>query len=553
MKKELAVHALFCLSTTASLSALSPIGLHSRNLDIVPNQTMQAQKDSYLKQLKELSLTNNDVATLPNILIICADDLSQQDITCYSNNSSEISTPHIDNLALGGIRFDNCYASAPICAPSRAGFMTGRDQNRFGFCTQPMDRYAKSNLEYAIYNSVVSRDNMRPARNTYIPTKKQIKSQGLPNSEITMGDLLKARGYATALIGKWHLGYELDKNPIQFGFDTHYGFTEAFSLYTPKTDSSIVYKPINLFSERHIYRRGRRKASAILRNAKVIHEKRHLTDAFAQETIAFIKKSKQENPSKPFFVLNTFNAPHTPFQAQKKYYDKLSHITDENRRAYLALILQFDDAVGQIYSYLNEACLLDNTLIVFTSDNGAATYTRAAYNDPLKGGKFSLWEGGLKVPAIFYWKDKIIANQVEQTPITHLDLFTTLACITNTPLTTDRKYDGVDLTPILLNMERTSILKRDLYWQMVYVSAIQSGDYKLIHNKRDNIYFLYNLKDDPYEKKNLSETHPLIVKELQKKLDSYRLEMSAPLWPHVMEYNYIDEDNKELKENWYPL
>lgn len=548
MKKELLVSTLAYLSSCSLLHA-SPIGLTTSKLDIATDLNMQRQKEAYLSALTNSTQSGEG---LPNILIILADDLSRQDLSCYKESHKKISTPNIDKLASGGVLFENCYASAPICAPSRAGLITGRDQNRFGFCSQPMQKYAKSNLEYAIYKQVVARDNMRPVPNKFVPTKKQIKLQGLPSSEITIADMLSARSYNSALIGKWHLGYESEKNPLEFGFATHYGFTEAFSLYAKKSNSSIIYKPINLFSERHIYRQGRRGTSAILHNKKVVSEDEHLTDAFTNQTISFIKNSTKQNPNRPFFVLSSFNAPHTPYQPLKKYYNQLDHIEDENFRAYLALVKHLDDSVGKIYSYLEEASLLDNTLIIFTSDNGAATYTKASFSDPLKGGKFSLWEGGTRVPALFYWKNKFDDGKRVCDPITLLDIFSTVADITNTPLESSREYDGISLAPILMGRSST-LPKRSLYWQMVYVGAILDGNYKLIHNSRDKSYLLYDLKNDPYEKNDLSLKLPEQVKELETKLRLWQSTLHKPLWPHVMEYNYIDSDKTTSKDNWYPL
>jgi arylsulfatase A-like enzyme len=218
---------------------------------------------------------------------------------------------------------------------------------------------------------------------------------GMPPSEILLSEILQARGYATGIMGKWHLGAGDHAIPSNRGFDTQYGFYEAYSLYMADTsDPTIVNQRHSDFSDPFIWGKGRTGTCAIRWNNEVIEEKYYLTDRIAEEANTFITAHAKE----PFFLYVPFLAPHTPFQATKAYYDKLGHIKDRNQRVYNAMILQLDDAVGSIIRHLEQQGLAQNTLIFFMSDNGGAHYTHATDNAPHKGGKFTNFEGGLNVP-----------------------------------------------------------------------------------------------------------------------------------------------------------
>ncbi len=308
MKKKLTwIAAALALTTLSYL--LWPVA-KSSDWNIVTDESALRYKQSYLQAIRQRS----DHPEHPNVLLIVADDLGKHDISLYGH--SPLATPNIDRLGQQGLMFAEAYASAAICAPSRAGLLTGRYQNRFGFESQPMQRYIRNRLEYLVFRHLIETDEMRPIHYPDYPTADNYAKQGLPNSEITLGEIFQASGYQTALIGKWHLGYGADNHPLNFGFDYQYGFLEAFSLYAAEDDPRVVNHHHDLFWEKHIWNQQRSGPSAIECNGKAIDENRYLTDAIVEEAKAFIASAQQNN--KPFFAYLPFSAPHTPFQGAGK-------------------------------------------------------------------------------------------------------------------------------------------------------------------------------------------------------------------------------------------
>ena len=235
---------------------------------------------------------------------------------------------------------------------------------------------------------------MMPVAPGPVPRQEDIERQGLPTTEITLAELLQARGYSTAAYGKWHLGYSERFSPLAFGFDEHYGFYEAFSLYAPVDAEGIVHTPIDDFSDRHMWNKGRTGAAAIVHNDHVVEDDDYLTFRFAELASEYIEQHADE----PFFLYVPFSAPHTPLQAPQHYYDKLGHIDDPVRRTYAAMIAALDDAVDTILDSVDEAGIADETLVIFTSDNGGTSYLGVTDNGPLAGGKFTTHQGGIAVP-----------------------------------------------------------------------------------------------------------------------------------------------------------
>jgi arylsulfatase A-like enzyme len=237
------------------------------------------------------------------------------------------------------------------------------------------------------------------------------------------------------------LGHTNGFTPLERGFDYHYGFYQAFSLFAHEDNPDIINHHHSDFTDKMIWGNGRVGTGRIRRDTTIIDEKAFLTEKFAEEATAFIDKNKK----KPFLLYVPFNAPHTPFQVRKKYYARFAHIKDENKRVYYAMISALDDAIAQILQKVKDEGLEENTLIVFASDNGGATYTHATTNAPLKGGKFSHFEGGINVPFALRWKGKIKAHTVYNQPVSTLDIFATIASAIGAKLPSDRTYDGVDL------------------------------------------------------------------------------------------------------------
>lgn len=490
--------------------------------------------DAKLAEGKAAFLSKKDTSKTsekkPNIIILLADDLGKYDISLYGGKSTP--TPQIDSLAASGVTFTDGYVSSSICSPSRAGLLTGRYQERFGHEFQPGDRYPKNNLEYYAFKYLINTDSWRLNPKIEYPSDASIATQGLPQSEITFADLAKRKGYNTAIIGKWHLGHNKGFFPLDRGFDYHYGFYQAFSLFTPEDDNpDIINHHHKDFTDKVIWGNGRVGIGQIRRDTTIIKDKAYLTETFADEAEAFIDKNK----TKPFLLYVPFNAPHTPFQVRKKYYDRFPNVKDENKRVYFAMISALDDAIGRIIAKVKKEGLEENTLIVFASDNGGADYTFATTNAPLKGGKFSHFEGGINVPFALSWKGKIKPHTVYKTPVSSLDIFSTIAAAIHSDLPKDRVYDGVDLISTVNNNKEAH---KNLYWRSGDAKAIRSGDWKLIISGKTHQQWLYNLTSDKSEKTDLAQKNPAKVKELQTALQNWEKGLIKPLWPNLMHYEF---------------
>lgn len=493
---------------------------------IKPDQKLLAGKAAFLSQKD----TSTNTERKPNIIILLADDLGKYDISLYGGKSTP--TPQIDSLAASGVTFTDGYVSSSICSPSRAGLLTGRYQERFGHEYQPGDRYPKNNLEYYAFKYLLNTNNWRLNDKITYPNETSIATQGLPQSEITFADLAKKAGYNTGIIGKWHLGHNKGFFPLDRGFDYHYGFYQAFSLFAPEDDNpDIINHHHKDFTDKMIWGKGRVGIGKIRRDNTIIDEKAYLTEKFAEEAEAFIDKNK----AKPFLLYVPFNAPHTPFQVRKKYYDRFPNVKDENKRVYFAMISALDDAIGRIREKVKKEGLEENTLIFFASDNGGADYTFATTNAPLKGGKFSHFEGGVNVPFVLSWKGKIKPHTVYKTPVSSLDIFSTIAAVTHSGLPKDRVYDGVDLVDAV---EHNKIAHKNLYWRSGDAKAIRSGDWKLIISGKTHEEWLYNLANDKSEKEDLASKNPSKVKELHLALQNWEKGLVKPLWPNLTHYEF---------------
>jgi arylsulfatase A-like enzyme len=484
------------------------------------DEAMLSGKSSYLKQVRE-----HQIESRPNVVLVMADDLGKHDISLYGH--SPLETPNLDALGKQGVTYQNAFVTAPICSPSRAGLLTGRYQNRFGFETQPMTRYIRNRLEYYGFRYLVETNEMLPIRYPSYPSSEEMLKQGLPVSEITLAELMKEAGYRTGIFGKWHLGYGEQNHPTALGFDEQYGFLEAFSLFDAEDDPEVVNHHHDLFWEEHIWSQQRAGHSAITRNGKEVEEERYLTDAIVEEAIGFMDQSREQD--KRFFAYLPFSAPHTPFQARKEDYDALAHVADHNQRVYLAMIRRLDWAMGQLMTYLQDNDLAGNTLVIFTSDNGGAAYTKATDNGPLRAGKFSQFDGGLAVPMMAWWPGTLAIGH-EEAPTMTTDWFVTLTAMLGLDLPGDRVFDGVDL------FDEMPARERPLFWRSDYNLAVRSGDWKLLLNRKDETVHLYRVGEDIGEIKNLADDHPQQVQRLIQLLAEWEASLEQPKWPRVMDY-----------------
>lgn len=504
--------------------------LSSKKWEITFDKEKINQKASFLEAIKP------DTSAKPNIVIIIADDLGKTDISLYGN--PPIQTPNIDSIGLKGMTFTEGYITSPICAPSRAGMLTGRYQQRFGFEYQPHDRYPKNRIEMFVYKNFIATGDWLVANQIEFPAFKDMVKNGMPPSEIMLAEILQKAGYRTGIAGKWHLGAGEHAIPINRGFDYQYGFYEAYSLYMADTsDPSIVNQRHKDFSDPFIWGKGRSGNCAIRRNDEVIDEKFYLTDRIAEEANRFIDENKEE----PFFLYVPFLAPHTPFQATKAYYDKLGHITDRNKRVYNAMIWQLDDAVGSIISHLEASGLMENTIVFFLSDNGGATYTEATDNAPLKGGKFTNFEGGLNVPFMIRWDGHVNAGTQYEQPVISMDIFSTAVQLAGVNYSVERPVDGVSLLPVLEDSVTTP-LHEALFWRSGYNRAVRNGDWKLITDDLSGNHALYNVRTDKEEQRNLYNDNPEMVELLRNRHKEWESQMIDPQWPRVMDYRWWDGD-----------
>jgi arylsulfatase A-like enzyme len=412
-------------------------------------------------------------AAKPNILVIVGDDMGYADLGVHG--CKDIPTPHLDALAKSGVRFTNGYVSGPYCSPTRAGLLTGRYQNRFGHEFNPGGGAA----------------------------------QGLPLTETTMADRLKAAGYRTALIGKWHLGGSPDRHPQKRGFDEFFGFLGGAHDY---------FNPA-----------GR------LRGTEPSGDKTYLTDALAREAAAFIDRNK----TGPFFLYLAFNAVHTPMQADDERLKKFAGIAGQ-RRTYAAMMSAMDDAVGTVMAKLKAEKLTENTLVVFVSDNGGPTMkgttTNGSVNAPLRGSKRTTLEGGIRVPFFLSWPGHLPADKVEDRPVIQLDILPTALAAAGIDMKPEWMLDGVDLGSFLTG--KPSRAPRDpFYWRFGNQMAVRKGDWKLVKydlaaegGTGTSAVKLYNLKDDVGEATDLAAKHPDTVKDLQAAWDTWNAANVPPLW-----------------------
>jgi arylsulfatase A-like enzyme len=416
--------------------------------------------------------------------------------------------------------------------------LTGRYQQRFGHELQTANRYPRNRLEYAVFRYLLDLGHWKVAE-LAVPCPEDVARQGLPPSEITLGELLRAWGYDTALMGKWHLGHNPPFLPNRRGFDFHYGFYEAFTLYDAVDDPNVVNQRLDEFSDRYQWSQGRTGTSAIRVNDVVVEEDGYLTDRIADQAIDFLEQSREDEP---FFLFVSFSAPHVPYQAKRSDFERFSHLQDPLQRVYAAMVDSLDHGVGRIMERLTELGLEENTLVVFVSDNGGAFHTGATSSAPLKGGKFTQFEGGVNVPMALRWPGVIPAGTVYAEPVSLMDVFATAVSAAGCPLPDDRVVDGRDLIPYL-NGTSPDVPHRALFWRAQYSKAVRAGDWKLVLNERWGTAMLYDLSRDPEELYDLAPRYPQKVRELRRAIERWETGLVPPLWPRVMDFEIeIDGD-----------
>jgi len=401
----------------------------------------------------------------PNIVLIVSDDQGYADASCY-NHPEPVSTPNVDRLAAEGVRLTDGYASAYVCAPTRAGLLTGRYQQRFGFYTGGDSRV------------------------------------GLPLSEVTVADLLKKEGYATGVVGKWHVGLEPEYRPLQRGFDEFYGFLGHGAHDYFKLQITDEY-------------------TSIYRNDKPINDTGYLTDNLAREAVSFIERHRR----RPFFLYLPFNAVHWPLQAPDDYVKRFN-TGDENRDIYLAMLTSMDEAIGQVLDALKRTGADGNTLVIFFSDNGGAK-KNFANNGVLRDYKQTVYEGGIRVPFIVRWPGKLPKAAVCSEPVISTDIMPTILSAAGVELPGDRVYDGKDMLAALRG-ETKEPLHKALFWcDGSDQWAVRAGKWKLLSRKGS--LELYDLEADISEKHNLAAQRPGVVEEMEGIYAQWRSQMGEQI------------------------
>jgi len=408
-------------------------------------------------------------AAPPNLVIFYADDLGWGETGAQGNK--EIPTPHIDSIAKNGLRFTNGYVAATYCSPSRAGLLTGRYPTRFGH----------------EFNSVAN-------------------TTGLRLDQTTIADRLKALGYASATVGKWHLGATAAYRPTKRGFDEFYG----------TLNNTPFFHPTNFVDSR------------LSDDVRAVTDPAfYTTDAYADRSVDWIEKNK----GKPWFLYLPFNAQHAPLQAPKKYLDRFPNIKDEKRQLFAAMMSSMDDAIGRVMAKIRALGQEENTLVFFIGDNGGPTASTTSHNGPLRGFKMTTFEGGPRVPFFAQWKGKWPAGKTYDFPVMNLDVLPTIVAAAGGKIEAAAQLDGVDLMPYVTGVNKARP-HQTLYWRYGPQWAVRDGDMKLVVSRGGSGQpELYNLAADIGESKDLASAQPAKVKELQalwNKWSAAQAEPSAP-------------------------
>lgn len=414
----------------------------------------------------------------PNIILILADDMGYADIGVHG--CKDIPTPNIDRIAARGMRFTDAYSNGAFCTPTRAALLSGQYPHRFG---------------------------NEDLTNVTGP---------LPKSIDTLADRLRSAGYATAAVGKWHLGADAGYTPLDRGFDQFFGFLGGGHNYLPDNQARGEY------------------AAPLFRGREPLQEQRYLTDAFGEEAAEFV--TNQQKEKKPFFLYLAFNAVHTPMHAPQKYLDRFASIDDPHRRTYAAMLSAMDDAIGQVIEKLEASGKLASTLVIFNNDNGGPPAKNGSRNTPLRGAKAGTYEGGIRVPLLMQWPDVLKARTTFSKPVITMDLTATMLAIAGADA---KNIDGVDLLPFMTD-KQPGIPHEALFWRCRTRGnnrAVRQGDWKYVYSLPGVIKsespeepakeMLFNLADDPSEQRDLSSKNPEKLAELRMKFDAWSAAVDA--------------------------
>ena len=438
----------------------------------------------------------------PNIIVIISDDQGYADVGFHG--SKEIFTPNIDRIAKNGVVFSQGYVSYAVCSPSRAGLITGRYQNRFGY-----------------------------TRNILLAPKDSL--MGLPISEQTLPEVLNNVDYKTKAIGKWHLGAHESLVPEKRGFDEFFGFLIGGHRYFPEDLT------LNDLTEASRQMDG--YITKIYDNGKRVNTKKYLTEELSDNAVKFI----EDNSEDPFFLYLSYNAPHTPLQATDTDLERNNHIDVEKRRTYAAMVSSMDDGVGLILDKLEEKNISENTIVIFFSDNGGVEWYNFSDNGPLRGIKGDFFEGGIRVPFTMQWPKKIKPGIIYNKPIIALDVFATVVSAASAEKFIKNNIDGVNLIPYI-NGEINGSPHDYLFWKNPDkdIDVIRDNRYKYIRVKDDE--YIFDLDNDLSEENNIISSSTPIYQKLKLKFKEWEKDMIDPVF---MDLGMGKEYNKLNPDRWY--
>ena len=437
----------------------------------------------------------------PNVIVIISDDQGYADVGFHGSN--EIFTPNIDRIAKNGVVFSEGYVSYAVCSPSRAGLITGRYQNRFGY-----------------------------SRNILLAPNDSL--MGLPLSEQTLPDVLNNVDYKTKAIGKWHLGAHKSLVPEKRGFDEFFGFLIGGHRYFPEDLT------LNDLTEARRQMDG--YITKIYDNGKRINTKKYLTEELSDNAVKFI----EDNSDNPFFLYLSYNAPHTPLQATTKDLERNKHIDIEKRQTYAAMVSSMDDGIGLILDKLEQKNIFENTIVFFFSDNGGVEWYNFSDNGPLRGIKGDFFEGGIRVPFAMQWPNKIEPGTIYDKPIIALDIFATVASAAKAEKYIKNEIDGVNLIPYLSGNKPGSPHEY-LYWKNPDkdIDVIRDDRYKYLRIKNDE--YIFDLKNDISEESNIIDLSKPIYDRLKSQFKLWEKDMIDPVF---MDLGMGKEYNKQNPDRW---
>lgn len=442
----------------------------------------------------------------PNIVLILCDDLGYADVGF--NGSLDIITPNLDALAANGTVFSSAYVCHPFCGPSRMGLMTGKYPHTFG---------APFNLP----NSGLGIEDFN--------------QQGIPIDEKLISTVLQDAGYFTGAIGKWHLGIQPQHHPNRRGFTDFYGFLGGGHMYFPEK-----YGPIYERQKRSGKTNFNDYIAPLEHNGKQVEETEYMTDGLSREAVRFVNSASEKDT--PFFLYLAYNAPHTPLEAKPEDLAKLTKITDEKRRTYAAMVYAVDRGVGKVVDALQATDKLENTLIIFLSDNGGKIGA-GSNNGPLQQGKGSVCEGGIRVPMFFHWPSELAAGSNYDHPVSALDFYPTFARLAEAKIPDTKQQDGTDIWDSLLagkSARPNTPIFALRYWNGFHNVGIRQNEWKASRRGPKAAWNLFNLNLDIGEKNNVSEENPEMTKQLVEAAKQWSQSHTQPLW----------FDNKKAESAW---